>query len=105
MRPPLPFLRGYLSYLEHPCWSRKPLVEYMERSDLCIQAYPVPNVTLHELRDRGIASHSIEWTIYKILSRGGSNAGMNVREMDGSWSFDSILLDMCYQLSTCDIEM
>lgn len=105
MRLPLPLLRSYLSYLEHPCWNREPLVEYTERSELCSQEYPTPNVTLHEVLDPEFSGHSVEWTIYKILSRGSGNSGMNPLETDGSWSFDSILLDMCHQLKMCDIEM
>ncbi|EIM86336.1 uncharacterized protein STEHIDRAFT_111814 [Stereum hirsutum FP-91666 SS1] len=104
-RQPFPLLRGYLAYLEHPCLNGKPYIQYVERSELEKESYPFPNVTLHELRDHPHGIHSVEWTLYKILSRGGGNGGIDPLEADGSWTFDSILLDMCHQIETCDIEI
>lgn len=102
--PPFPLLHGYLSYLENPCFEGDPLIQYIDRSGFAGQPYPYPNITLHEIQDPTISSHSVEWTLFNIFTQGGGNSGINPLETDGSWTFDSILLDMFYQLPCCDLE-
>lgn len=58
---------------------------------------------MQELDDPAMAAHSIERTLLKLLSRGGGIFSMNPAEMDPSWSFDAIFLDLCYQVPNCDI--
>lgn len=102
--PPFPLLHGYLSYLENPCFEGDPLIQYIDRSGFASQPYPYPNITLHEIQDPTVSSHSVEWTLFNIFTQGGGNSGINPLETDGSWTFDSILLDMFYQLPCCDLE-
>lgn len=82
----------------HPCV----LVDFKPRShfaNLSVES-TVPNVTRWELKG---SCHSIEWTLLKILLRGGGNLRTNPLEGDGAWTFGSIIRDMCLQMQVCDV--